>query len=266
MTSLQSGAWLAPDKAPLALVAIFFILVSFGFKIALVPFHMWVPDAFEGRAHRRSRLFFRWRPKSPAWRSPCAFLISHLPSAQLGAVNVLALLAALTMTIANVIGLQQTNVVRLLAYSSIAHMGYLLLGLIAGGTTGISSVYFYGGAYLFMNLGAFAVVICLANALRSSDLSAFAGLGKRAPLLSALFALFLVSLAGVPPTVGFVAKFYIFWAAFNAGWTWLVVLAAVNSVISVGYYFKILRAMYFEEPAVRGSGPDDLVHAPRCWR
>jgi len=88
----------------------------------------------------------------------------------------------------------------------------------------------------------------VANALRSSDLAAFAGLGRKAPLLSGLFTLFLVSLAGVPPTVGFVAKFYIFWAAFSAGWTWLVVLAAVNSVISVGYYFKILRAMYFEKP------------------
>jgi NADH-quinone oxidoreductase subunit N len=153
------------------------------------------------------------------------------------------------MTIANVIGLWQTNVVRLLAYSSIAHMGYMLLGLIAGDSTGIASVYFYGGAYLFMNLGDFAIVICLANTLHSHDLSSFAGLGKKAPLLSALFTLFLLSLAGVPPTVGFVAKFYIFWAALSAGWVWLVILAAVNSVISVGYYFKILRAMYFQSPA-----------------
>jgi NADH-quinone oxidoreductase subunit N len=248
LASLQSGPWLSPDKAPLALVAVFFILVSFGFKIALVPFHMWVPDAFEG-APVPIAAFLSVAPKVAGMAIALRVFNLNLPSASLGVVPVLALLAAVTMTIANVIGLQQTNVVRLLAYSSIAHMGYLLLGLIAGGTAGIASVYFYGGAYLFMNLGAFAVVICLANALRSSDLSAFNGLGRRAPFLSALFVLFLVSLAGVPPTIGFVAKFYIFWAAFNAGWTWLVILAAVNSVISVGYYFKILRAMYFAPPA-----------------
>jgi NADH-quinone oxidoreductase subunit N len=257
LASLQTGGLLAPDKAPLALVAVFFVLVSFGFKIALVPFHMWVPDAFEG-APVPIAAFLSVAPKVAGVAIALRVFNLTLPSAQLGAINVLALLAALTMTIANVIGLQQTNVVRLLAYSSIAHMGYLLLGLIAGGALGISSVYFYAGAYLFMNLGAFAVVICVANALRSRDLSAFAGLGRRAPLLSALFVLFLVSLAGVPPTVGFVAKFYIFWAAFSSGWTWLVVLAAVNSVISAGYYFKILCAMYFEKPASGAPVPMTL--------
>ena len=228
-------------------MAIFFILVSFGFKIALVPFHMWVPDAFEG-APTPVAAFLSVAPKVAGIAIALRVFNLNLPSAQLGAVHVLAILAALTMTIANVIGLQQTNVVRLLAYSSIAHMGYMLLGLIAGTATGTASVYFYGGAYLFMNLGAFAIVICVANALHSNDLTAFAGLGKRAPFLSALLVLFLISLAGVPPTAGFIAKFYIFWAAFSAGWTWLVVLAAVNSVISVGYYFKILRAMYFQAP------------------
>jgi NADH-quinone oxidoreductase subunit N len=218
---------------------------------------MWVPDAFEG-APTPVAAFLSVAPKVAGVAIALRVFNLTLPSAQLGAVNVLALLAALTMTVANVIGLRQTHVVRLLAYSSIAHMGYLMLGLIAGGATGISSVYFYGGAYLFMNLGAFAVVICVANALRSKDLTAFAGLGKKAPLLSALFALFLISLAGVPPTVGFVAKFYVFWAAFNAGWTWLVVLAAVNSVISVGYYFKILRAMYFQAPVSEAPVPMEL--------
>jgi NADH-quinone oxidoreductase subunit N len=248
LASLQTGGLLQPDKAPLALVAIFFVLVSFGFKIALVPFHMWVPDAFEG-APTPIAAFLSVAPKVAGIAIALRIFNLTLPSAQLGAVHVLVILAALTMTIANVIGLWQTNVVRLLAYSSIAHMGYMLLGLIAGGSTGIASVYFYGGAYLFMNLGAFAIVICIGNALHSNDLSAFAGLGKKAPLLSALLTLFLLSLAGVPPTVGFVAKFYIFWAALSAGWIWLVVLAGINSVISVGYYFKILRAMYFQAPA-----------------
>jgi NADH-quinone oxidoreductase subunit N len=258
LASLQCGALLAPAKAPLALVAVFFILVSFGFKIALVPFHMWVPDAFEG-APVPIAAFLSVAPKVAGVAIALRVFNLTLPSVHLGAVNVLALLAALTMTVANLIGLQQTNVVRLLAYSSIAHMGYLLLGLIAGGAMGISSVYFYGGAYLFMNLGAFAVVICLGNALRSSELAAFAGLARRAPLLSALFVLFLFSLAGIPPTVGFVAKFYVFWAAFSTGWIWLVVLAAVNSVISIGYYFKILRVMYFEKPVSEAPIPMTLA-------
>src|SRR5258708_1259939 len=127
-------------------------------------------------------------------------------------------------------------------------MGYLLVGLVAGGPAGISSVYFYGWVYLFMNLGAFAIVICLSNALQSNDLSSYNGLAKRSPLLSALFVLFLVSLAGLPPTAGFIVKFYVLSAAYNAGWVWLVLLASVNSVISVGYYFKILRVMYFKAP------------------
>ena len=223
-------------------MAIFFILVSFGFKIALVPFHMWVPDAFEG-APTPIAAFLSVAPKVAGVAIALRVFVLNMPDAQLGSIHVLVILAVLTMTIANVIGLQQTNVIRLLAYSSIAHMGYLLLGLIAGSPAGISSVYLYSWIYLFTNLGAFAIVICLTNAVGSSELSAFEGLAKRAPGLSAFFVLFLVSLAGVPPTAGFIAKFYVFYAAFNAGWLWLVIIAAINSVIAVGYYFKILRSI-----------------------
>jgi NADH-quinone oxidoreductase subunit N len=248
LTSLVSGAALLQEHASLSLVAVFLILVSFGFKMALVPFHMWVPDAFEG-APTPIAAFLSVAPKIAGVAIAMRVFTINMAGAELGSLHVLAILAAATMTVANLIGLRQTNVVRLLAYSSIAHMGYILLGLVAGGPTGIASVYLYGGAYLFMNVGAFAVVVCLANALQSSDLSAYAGLAKRAPLLSALFVLFLLSLAGIPPTAGFIAKFYVFSAAYNAGWLWLVLIAAVNSVISVGYYFKILRAMYFGVPS-----------------
>lgn len=247
LVALQSGAALLQKEPALTLLALFFILVSFGFKMGLVPFHMWVPDAFEG-APAPVAAFLSVAPKVAGAAVALRVFNLTLPSADLGIVKALAVLAALTMTIGNLIGLQQRNVIRLLAYSSIAHMGYLLLGLVAGGPVGASSVFLYGWVYLFMNLGAFAVVICLSNAVGSSDLSAFAGLAKRSPRLSVLLALFLVSLAGIPPTAGFVAKFYVFWAAFNAGWTWLVILAAVNSVISVGYYFKILHAAYFMAP------------------
>ncbi len=257
LSSLQTSAQLLQDHASLALVAIFFILVSFGFKIALVPFHMWVPDTFEG-APTPIAAFLSVAPKVAGVAIALRVFNLNMPTEQLGAVHVLAILAALTMTVANLIGLQQTNVIRLLAYSSIAHMGYLLIGLVAGGPAGISSVYLYGWVYLFMNLGAFAIVVCLSNALQSNDLSAYNGLAKRSPLLSALFVLFLVSLAGLPPTAGFIAKFYIFTAAYNAGWIGLVLLASVNSVISVGYYFKILRAMYFKDPVSDEEIPVNL--------
>ncbi len=246
-TGLQTAAPLLLEKAPLALLAVFFVLVSFGFKIALVPFHMWVPDAFEG-APTPIAAFLSVAPKVAGAAIALRVFTLTLPSAELGAINVLAVLAVLTMTVANLIGLQQTNVVRLLAYSSIAHMGYLLLGLVAGGPAGIASVYLYGWIYLFMNLGAFTVVICLSNVLQSSDLSAYAGLAKRSPLLSILFVLFLISLAGIPPTAGFIAKFYIFSAAYHAGWIGLVLIASANSVIAVGYYFKIIHVMYFKPP------------------
>jgi len=150
------------------------------------------------------------------------------------------------MTVANIIALHQTNIVRLLAYSSIAHMGYLLLGLVGGQHLGVTGVYLYGWVYLFMNLGAFSVVIALSKTLGSDDIDAYAGLARRSPLSAGLLALFLISLAGLPPTAGFVAKFYVFLAAFQSGWHWLVALAALNSVISAAYYFKILHAMYFK--------------------
>jgi NADH-quinone oxidoreductase subunit N len=247
LSSLVAATPLLKTQAPLALLAVFFILVSFGFKIALVPFHMWVPDAFEG-APTPIAAYLSIAPKVAGAAIALRVFNLTLPSAELGAVQILAILASLTMTVANVIGLKQTNVVRLLAYSSIAHMGYLLLGLVAGGSMGTSSVYLYGWIYLFMNMGAFAVVITLSNALQSNELSAYEGLAKRSPFLSALFLLFLISLAGIPPTAGFIAKFYVFSAAYNAGWFWLVLVAAANSVIAVGYYFKILHAMYFKAP------------------
>ena len=256
-TGLRAAEPLLLAHATLALVAVFFIVVSFGFKIALVPFHMWVPDTFEG-APTPISAFLSVAPKIAGAAIALRVFNMTLPSPALGVVNLLAILAALTMTVANLIGLQQTNVIRLLAYSSIAHMGYLFLGLVAGGTAGTSSVYLYAWIYLFMNLGAFSVVICLSNSLRSSELSAYAGLAKRAPALSALFALFLVSLAGIPPTAGFIAKFYVFSAAYNAGWIWLVLVAALNSVIAVGYYFKILHAIYFKPPVSEGAVPVPL--------
>lgn len=245
LTTLRDSAAILQDKAALAMLAFFFILVSFGFKIALVPFHMWVPDAFEG-APTPIAAYLSVGPKIAGVAIALRVFGLSVGHTNPAIFTVIAALAALTMTVANVIGLQQTNVIRLFAYSSIAHMGYILLGLIASGPQGMSSIYLYGAAYLFMNLGAFAILIIVSNAMGSTQLSAFSGLSKRAPGVSALLVLFMISLAGLPPTAGFVAKFYVFTAVFQGQWVWLVLLAAANSVISVGYYFKILHAMYFK--------------------
>lgn len=248
LSAIPQNMSLLQDKAPIALLAVFFIVVSFGFKIAMVPFHMWVPDTFEG-APLPVAGYLSAAPKMVGIGLALRVFVLTFPEPFHGSLQLFAILAALTMTVANIIGLQQKNVVRLLAYSSISHMGYVLLGLVAGGVEGISSVYVYGLIYLFMNLGAFSIVILVNNVENSCDLPAFAGLAKRAPVLSALLVLFLISLAGLPPTAGFIAKFYVFSAAYHSGWIWLMGIAALNSVISVGYYFKILRAMYFKAPA-----------------
>ena len=246
--------------APLGMLAVFFVIVSFGFKIALVPFHMWVPDVFEG-APKPIAALLSVAPKIAGAAIALRVFDLVLPSSGLGFITILAAIAAVTMTVANVIGLQQTNIVRLLAYSSIAHMGYLLLGLVGGGDLGVSGAYMYGWVYLFMNLGAFAVVISLSKGLGSDDITAYAGLAKRSPMLAALLTLFLLSLAGIPPTAGFFAKFDVFLAAYQGGWKWLVALGAVNSVISVGYYFKVIHQMYFRAPS--SSGPLPLQSAER---
>lgn len=248
LTELQSHLDVLQAAGPLAILALIFVLVSFGFKIALVPFHMWVPDVFEG-APAPIAAFLSVAPKVAGGAIALRVFGLMMPAADLGVLNVLAVISVLTMTIGNIIGLQQTNVIRLLAYSSIAHMGYLLLGVIGGGMLGVTGVYLYAWIYLFMNLGAFGVVIIVSNAVGSTTLPAYAGLAKRSPMLAALLTLFLVSLAGLPPTAGFVAKFYVFAAAFQSGWKWLVLAGALNSVISVGYYFKILHAMYFQSPS-----------------
>jgi NADH-quinone oxidoreductase subunit N len=243
LSQLHDKVSLLRSLAPLGVMGIFFVIVSFGFKIALVPFHMWVPDVFEG-APKPVAALLSVAPKIAGAAIALRVFDLVLPQADLGFLTILAALAAVTMTVANAIGLWQTNVVRLLAYSSIAHMGYLLLGLVGAGDLGIASTYLYGWVYLFMNLGAFAIVIIVSRSLGSDELSAYAGLARRSPYLAALLTLFLISLAGLPPLAGFVAKFYVFLAAFRSGWTWLVALGALNSVISVAYYFKIVHWMY----------------------
>lgn len=228
-------------------VALLLVLVGFGFKMSLVPFHMWVPDIFEG-APTPIAAYLSVAPKIAAMAAAVRIFLSFQPPAVQMSL-LLAVLSALTMTIGNIVAIQQENVKRLLAYSSIAHMGYLFMGVVTGTPLGQEGVYLYALAYLVMNLGAFAVVVIVSNALGSDQIEAYRGLAQRSLGLALLFAVFLLSLGGIPPFIGFLGKFYVFAAAIQSGWIWLAVVAILNSVVAIYYYFRITFQMYFRSPA-----------------
>lgn len=237
---------LSKDLPRLPLVgAIVLILAGFGFKLAMAPFHMWVPDTYEG-APTPVTAFLSVAPKAAA----LGVLVRAFPNhEQIGVTWLLALLAAITMSIGNLSALPQTNIKRLLGYSSIAQMGYVLVGFVAAGSLGMESVLVYALAYLFMNLGAFACVIAVANESQTEELDGFSGLGERSLPLALVTMIFLLSLTGIPPLIGFVGKFSIFAAAIKENWIWLSVIGVVNSVISLYYYFGIVHRMFFNAPS-----------------
>jgi NADH-quinone oxidoreductase subunit N len=226
--------------------------VGFGFKIALVPFHMWTPDVYEG-APTPITAFLSTGPKAAGFAALARILVEGLSAAQVEWSAVLWVLAVLTMTLGNVIAIQQTNIKRMLAYSSIAHAGYILAALVVGGPEGLSAVLFYTLAYAFMNTGAFAILI-LASARGKERLvfSDYAGFGFVEPAVALAMFLFMLSLAGIPLTGGFTGKFQIFKAAIDQGYIWLAVIGVLNSVVSIYYYLRIVVVMYMQ-PAEPGS-------------
>jgi NADH-quinone oxidoreductase subunit N len=246
--SLTSGI----GANPLLLMGLGMMLIGFGFKVAAVPFHMWAPDVYEG-APAPITAFMAVGVKLAAF---AGFL--RIFTANLGAISnewtaVLWMVAVLTMTAGNLIALVQSNIKRMLAYSAIAHAGYVILGMAAGrGHDAGGAILYYLLAYAFTSLGAFAVVVALERGAEAHDeIADYRGLAREHPGLAAAMALCMLSLAGVPPLAGFVAKFYIFAAALNAGLVWLVVIAVLNSVVSVYYYVGVIVAMYMQEGSVR---------------
>jgi len=249
------------SSAPQALVwaGAALLAVGLGFKLALVPFHGWAPDVYHG-APTSVTAFMSVVSKAGAFAALVRLLLIVLPSAMPLMSTILAILAVLTMTVGNILALAQDDVKRLLAYSSIAQAGYVLVAIVAGSELGATAALFYLLGYVFTNLGAFAVVVAWqkkgATGLPSADL---AGLGFRRPWVAAALGLCLLSLTGIPLTVGFIGKFYLFGAAVQAGWTWLAVVAVLNSVISAFYYLHLVVLMYMREPAA--AVPD----APLGW-
>ncbi len=246
---------------PLLLVGGALVLVGLGFKVAAVPFHMWTPDVYQGAPSAVSA-FMSVGAKAGGFAALLRVFIAAFPSFA-GIWAPLAMwVAALTMAWGNVAAIAQTNIKRMLAYSSIAHAGYILIALPAAGTTGIApeavrAALFYLLGYAFTNLGAWGVVLAMEKAdgdgLAIED---YAGLGRRKPALALAMALFMLSLTGMPPTIGFVGKFYIFRAAIDAGLIWLAIIGVLTSLISAYYYLRVIVVMYMREgePETRSEG------------
>jgi NADH-quinone oxidoreductase subunit N len=230
------------------LLSMILFTVAFGFKIAAVPFHMWAPDAYEG-APTSITAFMSVGPKAAGFAALGRVFMIALGTIKLEWSAVLIPLAILSMAIGNIVAIAQTNIKRMLAYSSIAHAGYALLGIIAANNEGLASMMNYLLIYAFMNIGAFAVIIMLrSEGFKGEDITDYEGLAKTHPLPSALMLIFMFSLTGIPPTAGFIGKFYVFMSAINSGYAWLVVIAVIFSVISAYFYLRIVMYMYMREP------------------
>ena len=260
LLEISQGVALAsqhPQDRLLLIVAVLFFLAGLLFKTASFPFHFWCPDVYEG-APTPITAFLSVGPKAAGF---VLFIRLFYPLFTTGhdatvyeAVSgldwpsLLALVSAITMTLGNLAAIHQNNLKRLLAYSSIAHAGYLLMGVVALSDLGLRSVVFYLVVYLFMNLGAFAVVTMVATAGGSEEIDSYRGLGVRAPYVCVAMAIFLFSLIGLPPFAGFVGKVYLFAAVISQKIYWLAVVAALNTVISLYYYLRIVKAMFLEKP------------------
>lgn len=262
--AIQEAMWNLEGSANFAFtLAAIFILAGFGYKISAVPFHFWTPDVYEG-APTSITAYLSVAPKAVGFAAAIRFFnqvfgdggsfidpslttFTELPWPQL-----LAILAVITMTLGNLVAIQQNSVKRMLAYSSIAHAGYMLMALPTLSSQGVYAVMIYLVMYLFMNLGAFFVVIYVKSQGSGESFEDFRGLGWKMPIVGIVMTVFMFSLTGIPPTAGFIGKFYIFAAVINAGpqLYWLAIVGGINSVISLYYYIRVVKVMFLEgEPS-----------------
>ena len=248
------------DITPAFFCGMALLIVGFGFKIASVPFHMWTPDVYEG-APTSITAYMATGVKAAAFGAFLrVFYTGFLPFIDDWSA-ILWFIAVLTMIVGNVIALVQNNIKRLLAYSSIAHAGYILVAFVTGDKVLSSSILFYLMVYAFMNIGAFSVVMLLGRKGEpNEDIESYAGLAGRHPFVALCMSIFLLSLTGIPPLAGFAGKFYIFSAAIKSHYYWLAVIGVLNSVVAAYYYLRVLMYMYFKEPE-RELGAIDLSPA-----
>src|SRR3990167_6493384 len=229
-------------------LAIIFLVAGFGFKVAAVPFHMWTPDVYEG-APTSITAFMSVGPKAASFAVILRVFLEALQPVSASWTTLIAILSVVTMATGSIIALSQTNIKRMLAYSSIAHAGYALLGLVAGGADGIASVMLYMLIYAFMNMGIFGTIILLRKGdFKAENIEDYTGLAKVNRGAAFLMLIFLFSLAGIPPTAGFIGKFYIFMSLIKTGYVSLAIIAVIMSVISAYFYIRIVMLIYMKEP------------------
>jgi NADH-quinone oxidoreductase subunit N len=253
-SALSSQEMLA-EAGPALMIAVLMVLAGIGFKMAAVPFHFWCPDVYTG-APTPVTAFLSVGPKVAGFAILVRFFYGGMAQpvegaswAMVGSVDwqsILIGVSVLTMTLGNIAALLQTNLKRLLAYSSIAHAGFIMMGAVVLSGEGIQAMLAYMVIYLFMNLGAFLVVIVVHNAVGSFDLNDYAGIWRRAPLLTIIMGIFLLSLTGIPPFAGFLAKWYVLAAVIEAGLGWFAVVGVINSAVGAFYYVKVLKTMFID--------------------
>jgi NADH-quinone oxidoreductase subunit N len=229
------------------LLGLSFILVGLGFKLGVVPFHMWIPDVYHG-SPTAITMFLSAAPKIAVFAMVVRLLGQGLGDMSVGWQQILILLAVLSLFVGNVVAIAQTNLKRMLAYSTISHMGFVTLGILAASEAGYAASMFYIITYAIISMGGFAVIIFLSNKNSEADeLNDLKGLGSRHPWVALMMLLFLFSMAGVPPTVGFYAKLSVIQAVVSADLVWLAVFAVVMSVVGAFYYLRAIKLMYFDQ-------------------
>src|SRR5436190_15867461 len=251
---VMATAFAGQEKDPRLVLAVILVVAGVGFKIAAVPFHMWAPDVYEG-APTPVTAFLSVGSKAASFAMLIRIFVEGLPTMSGDWRLLFEVVAIVTMTVGNIAAVTQSNVKRMLAYSSIAHAGYVLIGIVAGTSRGITATLVYLMVYAFMQLGAFAVVVMLRRAdVVGDELKDFSGLASRNPFAAFAMLLFMLSLGGIPPTAGFMGKFWLFSAAIDAHYYWLAVIGVLNSAISLYYYIRIVVFMYVKKETL-GSEP-----------
>jgi NADH-quinone oxidoreductase subunit N len=235
------------DMQPLTVIGLVFLLAGFGFKISMVPFHMWSPDIYEG-APTPVTAFLAIGSKAAALAAMLRMFMIALPETREIWMTLVIVLCAMTIILGNFVAIPQTNIKRMLAYSSIAHAGYLLMGLVAFTNLGVSAILYYLVIYIFANAGAFACVNAFGNMTGSDQIRDYTGMWKRSPVIVSVLLLCLLSLAGIPPLAGFVGKFYLFTAIIDQGFIWLAFLGIGMSMVSVYYYLIVVKVMFLGNP------------------
>lgn len=242
----------------MAFISLILILAGLSFKCALVPFHMWVPDAYQG-APTPIAAFISVGPKAIGFAVLIRIFLKNFFPLFPNWVDLITVISIFTMTAGNLIAISQDNIKRMLGYSSIAQAGYILIGFAVGTPRGVEGALFYILAYVLMNLGAFGCVVLISNSIKSDRIKDYAGLYKKDPAIAFMLAIFLLSLAGIPPLAGFLGKFLVFAAAIESKFVLLAIAGAINSVVALYYYVRIIKYMYLDEPKTIEMGPRPIA-------